>query len=196
MVELVRESAGSLQSALQSVAMFQASAEKAATGVQDTLVALRTGGELAAEGMAASAERMQAAAASIERAHPAIDQVERLLVSFQERAGGLDRRAAEAWSAAAQEANASLATALKEIQSQNGRRGGEISTGVAAAGPGRDPEMVALMRRVAAAVEDRPSPRSVAIAHATGIVGAVGVFALGYGAFLLVGWLLGWLFGG
>jgi hypothetical protein len=197
MVELVRQSAGSLQSALQSVAMFQASAEKAATGVQDTLVALRTGGEVAAEGMKESAERMQAAAASIERAKPAIDEVEHLLVSFHERIEGLDRRAAEAWSSASHEVTTRLGEVLKEIQSDNGRRAAQASAAVATSSAGRDPEMVALMRRVATAVEDTgPSSRSLAIAHAGGIIGAVAVFVLGYGAYLLMGWLLAWLFGG
>ena len=100
-VELVRQSVGSLQQALTSVAAFQATAQQTAAGVETTLRALHEGGE-------AAAGRMEAVADSMERAQPAIAEVERLLLTVSDRMDTLDQRAASAWSQAAQEVHASL----------------------------------------------------------------------------------------
>lgn len=184
-VELMRQSVSSLQAALRSVAEFQASAQRAAEGVQATLHALQAGSEQATS-------RMEAVAAQVERAQPAIDEVERMLLTVSDRIGTLDQRASAAWSQAAQEVHASLGEVIQSLRaSQNGRAPDE-GPGVAVAG--RDPEVAALLRRMAAAMEAQrgPTPRTLALAHGAGILAAAGTVALLYGAYqLIAGWFGG-----
>jgi hypothetical protein len=177
-VELMRQSVGSL-------AAFQASAQRAAEGVQSTLQALEAGGETAAT-------RMEAVAAQVERAQPAIGEVERLLVAVSDRISTLDQRASASWSQAAREVNASLGDVVQALRSQTGRGTDDAPHAVVPAGGGRDPELAALLRRVAAAVEDRgPSPRTLALVHGAGILTAAGAVALLYGAFQVISGLFG-----
>jgi hypothetical protein len=186
-VELVRQSVGSLQQALTSVAAFQATAQQAAAGVQATLRALQDGGE-------AAAGRMEAVADSMERAQPAIAEVERLLLSVSDRMGTLDQRAAAAWSQAAQEVNAGFSEVLQTLRSSSLPRGGDDAGYGALAAAGRDAEVAALLRRVATAVEAPRGPAlpTLALVHGAGILAAAGAVALAYGAYQLVsGWLGG-----
>lgn len=188
-VELMRQSVGSLQQALRSVAEFQASAQRAAEGVQSTLQAVQAGSE-------AAAGRMEAVAASVERAQPAIGEVERLLLTVSDRMGALEQRASAAWSDAAREVNASVAELVESIRSRPGAgRGFDEAPfpAVAAGGAARDPEVAGLLRRVAAAVENRgPSPARQALIHGAGILAAAGAVGVAYGAW----WLISGFFGG
>jgi len=185
-IDLVRQTSGSLQQALQSLAAFQASAERTSAGVQGTLEALRAGGETAAG-------RMEAAAASLERAQPAIGEIETLLRTVADRMAGADQRAAAAWSQAAREVNDRLGEMVREVQSAGGgRRVAEdrvAALPATTAGAGRDPEVAGLLKRVLAAVESErgPSPRAVALAQGAGTLGALGV---AYGGYHLARFLL------
>jgi hypothetical protein len=182
-IELVSRTSASLQQALQSVAHFQATAERAAAGVQDTLSALQTGGEVAAQ-------RMEAAAASIERSHPAVAELEKLLLSFHGRIETLDGRAAEAWSSASKALTDRFGEALRDLHSADGQRG-PVAHGAAGTAGNRDPELVALMRRVAVAVENGQPSSRVVLAHAGAILGAGAVIGLSYGIYRLASLLFG-----
>jgi hypothetical protein len=184
-IDLVRQTSASLQQALQSLAAFQASAERTSAGVQGTLEALRVGGETAAG-------RMEAAAASLERTQPAIGEIETLLRTVADRMAGADQRSAAAWSQAAREVNDRLGEMVREVQAAGGgRRMAEdrVSALPATAGAGRDPEVAGLLKRVLAAVESErgPSPRAIALAQGVGTLGALGA---AYGGYHLVRFLL------
>lgn len=198
-IDLVRQSAGSLQQALQSVASFQASAQRTSEGVQSTLQGLQTGVQQALDALLTGSEeaagRMEAVAASVERAQPAIGTVEELLRSVSERVSTIDQRASAAWASAAHDVTSSFDAVMKELRSSDGRlsRSAEgLGTGLAeATGPARDPEVAALLRRVAAAVEaDRgPAPRALVTVQ---MLGTLAALALAYGGFALARALLAW----
>jgi ABC-type transporter Mla subunit MlaD len=177
-VEMVRQTAGSLQQALQSVAAFQASAERTAAGVQGTLQALQSGGNTAAA-------RMEAVAQSMERAKPAIGEIERLLQTVHDRLAGADQHAASAWSEAARQVNDQLGEMVREIQSEGGRR----DAGAGPVVPGRDPEVAGLLKRVVSTLESQrgPSPRAIAVAQGAGTLAAL---AAAYGVYLAARFLL------
>jgi ABC-type transporter Mla subunit MlaD len=210
-IDLVRQSAGSLQEALQSVAAFQASAHRTSEEVQQTLKGLQAGVRETLEGLTggvretlgallqgseAAAGRMEAVAAAVAQAQPAIDGVEGLLRSVSEHVATIDQRASTAWSSASNDVNARIAELLREVRSSNGRASAEVVHAPAAAAPAplaRDPEVLALLRRLAEAAEAQRTPsRTTAFAYGVGTVAAL---ALAYGAFLATGALtarMGW----
>jgi hypothetical protein len=196
-IDLVRQSADSLQQALQSVASFQASAERTAAGVQSTLQGLQTGVDHALAALLAgsdeAARRMEAVAASVERAQPAIGTVEEMLRGVSDRVSTIDQRASAAWASAAQEVNSTIGEVVRELRSGDGRGAGTAMAG-APAGGARDPEVANLLRRILTAVETEhgPGSRTLALTQAAGTVGGL---AVAYGAFQLLRALLAWMGG-
>lgn len=187
-VERVLQTAGSLQQALRSVAEFQASAQRSAEGVQATLQALQEGSDVATG-------RMETVAASLEGVTPAITQVERLLTAVSERMTAVDQRASEAWSQAGREVSSTLAQVVKQLGAPRGGGGfgADETHALMAPGAARDPEVAALLRRVAAAVEAprQPALHTLALVHGAGILAAAGAVAVVYGAYRLISGLVG-----
>jgi hypothetical protein len=191
-IDLVRDSAGSLQQALQSIAAFQAVAQSTAERVQATLANLQEGVQQALGALLSGSEqvtgRMEVVAANIERAQPAIATVEQLLRTAADRVSTIDERASAAWSSAASEMNTQLGEVVKEMRGSNGR----ATTDLASPAGGRDPELTSLLRRVAAAVEAErgPSPRNVALAQGVGTLAGLGAaYLLYHVGSVLLAWL-------
>ncbi|HYH79772.1 MAG TPA: hypothetical protein VEX86_08235 [Longimicrobium sp.] len=178
-IDLLRQSAVSLHDALRSLGTYQAGAERTAAGVQQTLAALR-------EGSDAVVTRMEAVAVAVERAQPAIDTVDLMLQRVAERVSSVDERAAAAWTQAAEIMNGRMNAAIETLQASARARASEA---VAAPGPGpdalqRDPEVSALLRRIASALETErgPTRRQLVAAQGAGTLAALGV---GYGLYLV-----------
>jgi uncharacterized protein YoxC len=171
-IELMRQSAVSLHDALRSLGGYQAGAERTAAGVQQTLAALREGSE-------AVVARMEAVADAVGRAQPAIDTVELVLQRVAERVSGVDERAAAAWTRAAESVDGRMSAAVEALRASGAR----AAAPAAYDGAQRDPEVSALLRRIAAAleVERGPTRGQLAAAQAAGTLGALGV---GYGLYL------------
>ena len=177
-IELMRQSAVTLHDALLSLGGYHAGAERTAAGVQQSIAALR-------EGSDAVVARMEAVAHSVGRAQPAIDTVESMLRSVAERVSEADERAAAAWAGMAQSVDGRLSAAVEALQASAAR------TAVHAPEDGarRDPEVSALLRRIAASLESGRGPTrgQLAAAQAAGALAALG---LGYGLYVGVPALL------
>lgn len=185
-IDLMRQSALALHDALRSLGGYQAGAERTAAGVQQTLVALREGSE-------AVVARMEAVADAVGRAQPTIDTVDLMLRRVADRVSSVDERAAAAWAQVAESVNGRLSAAVETLQAA-GARAAAPTLAVAYDEPQCDPEVSALLRRIAAAleVERGPTRGQLAAAQAAGTLAALG---LGYGLYLagrallpLVGW--------
>jgi hypothetical protein len=174
-IELMRQSAVTLHEALRSLGGYQVGAERTAAQVQETLVALRGGSE-------AVVTRMEAVAEAVGRAQPAIGTVEQVLQQVAERVSTVDERAAAAWSQAAESVNARLSAAVETLQEASARAAVPSFT-ASHDGPQRDPEVSALLRRIAGALEAERGPTrgQLALAQAAGTLAALG---LGYGLYV------------
>ncbi|HEX8213254.1 MAG TPA: hypothetical protein VF584_23970 [Longimicrobium sp.] len=180
-IELMRQSAVTLHEALGSLGGYQAGAERTAAGVQQTIAALRDGSE-------AVVARMEAVAEAVGRAQPAIDTVEQVLQQVAERVTGVDERAAASWAQAAESVNGRLSAAAEALR-EAAARAAEPAPVAAYQGGQRDPEVSALLRRIAAAMEAErgPSRQHLVAAQAAGTLAAL---ALGYGLYVGVPALL------
>jgi uncharacterized protein YukE len=174
-IDLMRQSALALHDALRSLGGYQAGAERTAAGVQQTLAALREGSE-------AVVARMEAVADAVGRAQPAIDTVDVMLQRVAERVSSVDERAAAAWAQAAESVNGRLSAAVEALKAA-GARAAAPTLAAAHDGAPRDPEVSALLRRIAAALEGErgPTPGQLAAAQAAGTLAGLG---LGYGLYL------------
>lgn len=170
-IDLMRQSATALHDALRSLGGYQASAERTAAGVQQTLIALQGGSE-------AVVARMEAVADAVGRAQPAIDTVDLMLQRVAERVSSVDERAAAAWAQAAERVDGRLSVAVEALQAAGARVASPAYDGAQ-----RDPEASVLLRRIAAAleVERGPTRGQLAAAQAAGTLAALG---LGYGLYL------------
>ncbi len=171
-IDLLRQSAVTLHEALRSLGSYQVEAERTAVGVQQTLVALQAGSE-------AVVARMEAVAEAVGRAQPAIDTVDLMLQRVAERVAGVDERAAAAWSHAAEGVNTRLAAAVETLQAASARVTPAASSHDA---PQRDPEVSALLRRIATAQEAERGPSRAQLAFAQG-AGTLAALGVGYGLF-------------
>ncbi|HEY0154943.1 MAG TPA: hypothetical protein VGB92_23230, partial [Longimicrobium sp.] len=132
-------------------------------------------------------------AQAVGRAQPAIDTVEQVLQQVAERVTGVDERAAASWAQAAESVNSRLSAAVEALR-EAAARAAEPAQMTAYAGEGRDPEVSALLRRIAGALERESGPTRVqlALSQAAGTLAALG---LGYGLYVggrallpLLGW--------
>jgi len=174
-IELMRQSAVTLHEALGSLSGYQAGAERTAAGVQQTIAALRDGSE-------AVVARMEAVAEAVGRAQPAIGAVEQVLQQVAERVTGVDERAAASWAQAAESVNGRLSAAVEALR-EAAARTAEPAPVAAYAGAQRDPEVSALLRRIAGELERESGPTRVqlAMSQAAGTLAALG---LGYGLYV------------
>lgn len=180
-IELMRQSAVTLHEALRSLGGYQTSAERTAAGVQQTIAALRDGSE-------AVVGRMEAVAEAVGRAQPAIDSVELVLHQVAERMSGVDERAAASWTQAAESVNGRLSAAVEALR-EAAVRASEPAPAAAYDGGSRDPEVSALLRRIAASLEGDRGPTRAQLA-ATQAAGTLAALGLGYGLYLAVPMLL------
>ncbi|HEX8670447.1 MAG TPA: hypothetical protein VF710_01085 [Longimicrobium sp.] len=185
-IELMRQSAVTLHDALGSLSGYQTGAERTAAGVQQTIAALREGSE-------AVVARMEAVAEAVGRAQPAIGTVEQVLQQVADRVTGVDERAAASWAQAAESVNGRLSAAVEALR-EAAARASEPAPVTAYQGEGRDPEVSALLRRIAGTLERESGPTRVqlALSQAAGTLAALG---LGYGLYVggrallaLLGW--------
>jgi uncharacterized protein YukE len=169
-IELMRQSAVTLHEALRSLGGYQAGAERTAAGVQQTIAALRDGSE-------AVVARMEAVAEAVGRAQPAIGTVELVLQQVAERVSGVDERAAASWAQAAESVNGRLSAAVEALR--EAAVASEPAPAMSYDGGQRDPEVSALLRRIAASLdrERGPSRRQLVAAQAAGTLAAL---SLGY----------------
>jgi len=180
-IELMRQSAVTLHEALRSLGGYQTSAERTAAGVQQTLTALQTGSE-------SVVERMESVAEAVAGARPAIDTVERMLKMVAESLTGVDERAAASWTRAAESVNARLTAAAEALQSA-AARAAEPAPVAMYDGGHRDPEVSALLRRIASTLERERGPTRVQLA-ASQAAGTLAALGLGCGLYLGVPALL------
>ncbi|HEX8359182.1 MAG TPA: hypothetical protein VF613_03625 [Longimicrobium sp.] len=173
-IEMMRQSAVTLHDTLRSLGGYQAGAERTAAQVQETLAALRGGSE-------AVVTRMEAVAEAVGRAQPAIGTVELALLRVAERVSSVDERAAAAWAQAAESVDARLSAAVETLQEASARAA-TPSFVTSHDGPQRDPEVSALLRRIAGALEAERGPTrgQLALTQAAGTLAALG---LGYGLY-------------
>jgi uncharacterized protein YoxC len=179
-VELLRQSAVSVHDALRSLGGYQAGAERTAEGVQQTLAALREGSE-------AVVARMETVADAVGRAQPAIDTVDLMLQRVAERLSTVDERAAAAWTQAAQNVDGRLSAAIEALQA--GTRAAAPAYTASNDVAQRDPEVSALLRRIATAMEAERGPPGGQLV-ALQAAGTLAALALGYGLYVGVPALL------
>jgi uncharacterized protein YukE len=180
-IELMRQSAVTLHEALRSLGGYQAGAERTAAGVQQTIAALRDGSE-------AVVARMEAVAEAVGRAQPAIDSVELVLHQVAERVSGVDERAAASWAQAAEGVNGRLSAAVEALR-ESATRAAHPASAAAYDGGQRDPEVSALLRRIATSLDRERGPTRGELA-ALQAAGTLAALALGYGLYLGVPALL------
>jgi chromosome segregation ATPase len=179
-VELLRQSAVSVHDALRSLGGYQAGAERTAEGVQQTLAALREGSE-------AVVARMETVADAVGRAQPTIDTVDLMLQRVAERLSSVDERAAAAWTQAAQNVDGRLSAAIEALQA--GTRAAAPAYTASNDVAQRDPEVSALLRRIATAMEAERGPTGGQLV-ALQAAGTLAALALGYGLYVGVPALL------
>jgi len=173
-IDLMRQSAVTLHDALRSLGGYQAGAERTAAGVQQTLAALREGSDTVVA-------RMEAVADAVGRAQPAIDTVDLMLQRVAERISGADERAAATWARAVESVNGPLSAAVEALQAAGAAAPASLAP--RSDGMQRDPEVGALLRRIALSLEAERGPTrgQLALAQAAGTLAALG---LGYGLYL------------
>jgi methyl-accepting chemotaxis protein len=141
---------------------------------------LRAGIDTLVEGTQRVEERMAAVADAVERTRPALHEVEAAVAGAADRVAGIDARAAASWKAVADDVRGQIAELSRAQPPVHAGRGGALPA-----------DELGLLRRIAAAAETPrgPSPRDVALAAMTGVLGAAGVV---YVLVHLPGWV-SWL---